>query len=103
MFGSEIYALTMEDEVDAIAADRHARQLHRVPAAPSPREIAQRRVLRRLEKENKRLKTYMAGLVGILKAKGVLGRREIEALVAEVESQKVFPLLEEPPTTIHHH
>ena len=68
---------------DRLAHDRHQRQLHRLPAAPSPKDLEQDARLRALEQENHKLECYVTALVQVMRNAGIVAGRQLEAIVIE--------------------
>ncbi|HWE03269.1 MAG TPA: hypothetical protein VG326_12745 [Tepidisphaeraceae bacterium] len=85
---SEIYSETFEDQATQLAYERRERQAHRVPPAPSPKDIEQDSRLRGLERENRKLQCYLSALVEIMRNAGMIGDEQIRAIANGAEWAK---------------
>ena len=82
---SDPFSNVIKSDPDQIAFNRHHRQLHRLPAAPSRKELEQDARLRSLERENRRLECYVTALVQIMRNAGLIGGRQVQAIVVETQ------------------
>jgi|ERR1700722_374576 hypothetical protein len=72
----------LSNDPDALEQDRHFRQSHRPPAAPSKKDIEQDALIHALEHETRELRIYVAALIRLLTKNETITPEETSVLIA---------------------